>query len=473
MVIAKALEDVQMLSTGIESLDRLLPNIMALNTLFVIAGHPGSGKTTLATSICYNNALNNNRCLYISFQETRDKLYRAVKSLGLDLEVVESTNRFRFLKIPLISSEDMVLEVVDLINKAIYDFKPVIVVVDSITPLLKVLESNAKARSMLQNYFYELPNQINGVVILLAEVPIYMDRIELGDIEFVADSVIILRHKIENNLLVRELEIRKARGSPITIARAPFTIAKDIGVKIYTPIVLEDVPGIKWDKIFKQPCQIFQNAIGSYYGGETIYIEYPYYSKPLRIFLYGLALIVANNAKAIIFSYKVSSKQLIDLIQFLTKRYRVDIDVNEFLNRAEKSNKIRFIALNPSAYSIEELYHIEISEIEKFKPDIAIFLDVETIGFKNAMYSNLLRNQLLFLKKMDILTIRFGLGLEEPDYTSFALADTVMREVLYRDGKSIKRDFYIYKIGREPVVISHEDADECIKECIEVIKKTI
>jgi len=473
MVIAKALEDVQMLSTGIESLDRLLPNIMALNTLFVIAGHPGSGKTTLATSICYNNALNNNRCLYISFQETRDKLYRAVKSLGLDLEVVESTNRFRFLKIPLISSEDMVLEVVDLINKAIYDFKPVIVVVDSITPLLKVLESNAKARSMLQNYFYELPNQINGVVILLAEVPIYMDRIELGDIEFVADSVIILRHKIENNLLVRELEIRKARGSPITIARAPFTIAKDIGVKIYTPIVLEDVPGIKWDKIFKQPCQIFQNAIGSYYGGETIYIEYPYYSKPLRIFLYGLALIVANNAKAIIFSYKVSSKQLIDLIQFLTKRYGVDIDVNEFLNRAEKSNKIRFIALNPSAYSIEELYHIEISEIEKFKPDIAIFLDVETIGFKNAMYSNLLRNQLLFLKKMDILTIRFGLGLEEPDYTSFALADTVMREVLYRDGKSIKRDFYIYKIGREPVVISHEDADECIKECIEVIKKTI
>jgi len=450
-----------------------LPNIMALNTLFVIAGHPGSGKTTLATSICYNNALNNNRCLYISFQETRDKLYRAVKSLGLDLEVVESTNRFRFLKIPLISSEDMVLEVVDLINKAIYDFKPVIVVVDSITPLLKVLESNAKARSMLQNYFYELPNQINGVVILLAEVPIYMDRIELGDIEFVADSVIILRHKIENNLLVRELEIRKARGSPITIARAPFTIAKDIGVKIYTPIVLEDVPGIKWDKIFKQPCQIFQNAIGSYYGGETIYIEYPYYSKPLRIFLYGLALIVANNAKAIIFSYKVSSKQLIDLIQFLTKRYGVDIDVNEFLNRAEKSNKIRFIALNPSAYSIEELYHIEISEIEKFKPDIAIFLDVETIGFKNAMYSNLLRNQLLFLKKMDILTIRFGLGLEEPDYTSFALADTVMREVLYRDGKSIKRDFYIYKIGREPVVISHEDADECIKECIEVIKKTI
>jgi circadian clock protein KaiC len=462
-----------MLSTGIESLDKLLPNIMAFNTLLVIAGHPGSGKTTLATSICYNNALNNNRCLYISFQETRDKLYRVAKNLGLDLEMVESANRFRFLKIPLISSEDMAIEIIDLINKAIYDFKPVMVVIDSITPLLKVLESDVKARSMLQNYFYELPNQINGVVILLAEIPLNMDRIELGDIEFVADSVIILRHKIENNLLVRELEIRKARGSPVTIARAPFTIAKDIGIKIYTPIVLEDVPGIKWDKIFKQPCQIFQNVIGSYYGGEIIYIEYPYYSKPLRIFLYGSALIATNNARAIIFSYKASPKQLIGLFQFLAKRYGADIDFNEYFNMAINLDKTRFIALNPSAYSIEELYHIEITEIEKFKPDIAIFLDVETIKFKDTVYSNLLRNQLLFLKKMGILTIRFGLSLGDSDYTSFALADSIVREVPYRDGKSIKRDFYVYRMGREPVVISHEEADECVKECIEVLKKII
>jgi circadian clock protein KaiC len=367
----------------------------------------------------------------------------------------------------------MVIEIIDLINKAIYDFKPVMVVIDSITPLLKVLESDVKARSMLQNYFYELPNQINGVVILLAEIPLNMDRIELGDIEFVADSVIILRHKIENNLLVRELEIRKARGSPVTIARAPFTIAKDIGIKIYTPIVLEDVPDIKWDKIFKQPCQIFQNVIGPYYGGEIIYIEYPYYSKPLRIFLYGSALIATNNARAIIFSYKASPKQLIGLFQFLAKRYGADIDFNEYFNMAINLDKTRFIALNPSAYSIEELYHIEITEIEKFKPDIAIFLDVETIKFKDTVYSNLLRNQLLFLKKMGILTIRFGLSLGDSDYTSFALADSIVREVLYRDGKSIKRDFYIYRMGREPVVISHEEADECVKECIEVLKKII
>jgi peptide/nickel transport system ATP-binding protein len=32
--------------------------------IFTIAGETGSGKTTLATSICYNNAINNNRCLY-------------------------------------------------------------------------------------------------------------------------------------------------------------------------------------------------------------------------------------------------------------------------------------------------------------------------------------------------------------------------------------------------------------------------
>ncbi|MEM4053836.1 MAG: ATPase domain-containing protein, partial [Ignisphaera sp.] len=178
-----------MLSIGVEALDQLLPNIMASNTLLVIAGHPGSGKTTLAISTCYHNASNNNaKCLYVSLQENKDKLYRVAKKLGMNLEYLESVGRFRFLKIPITSNEDMVLEIIDAINRAVYDFSPLIIVVDSITPLLRAIESNIKARAILQNYFYELPSQVNGVVILVAEVPFYMDRIELGDIEFVADA---------------------------------------------------------------------------------------------------------------------------------------------------------------------------------------------------------------------------------------------------------------------------------------------
>lgn len=459
-----------MISTGIESLDKLLPGMMAPNTLLVIAGHPGSGKTTLATSLCHHNALNNNRCLYISFQEGREKLYRVARNFGMNLEHLESLGRFKFLKIPLISSEDMVVEIIDAINRAVYDFKPLIIVVDSVTPLLRAVESSIKARSILQNYFYELPTQVNGIVVLVAETQFSMKRIELGDIEFVADAVLILRHRIHGNLLIRELEIRKARGSPVTIARLPFSIAEGSGIRIYVPVRLEEVPDVKWDKKFKQPCQALQNAMGDYYGGEIVYVEYPSHTRPLRTSIYSLALIAVNTARTIVFSYRVSPMQLAGVLQRFLAAHGLNIDVERALNTAEEAGMVRIVGLNPSAYSVEELYYRELLEIEKFKPDLALFLDVDVIGYVDRKYFNLLRNQLLYLKKMGVLTVRSGSRHGKPDYMSLALADSIVRSLPYRDGGTIKRDIYVWRLGREPVIVRHEEVDKCIEECINVVK---
>jgi len=56
---------------GVEGLDKLLSGTLRPSTLTVISGHPGSGKTTLTSTICYANALKGRKCLYISFQEDR------------------------------------------------------------------------------------------------------------------------------------------------------------------------------------------------------------------------------------------------------------------------------------------------------------------------------------------------------------------------------------------------------------------
>jgi circadian clock protein KaiC len=76
-------------TTGIPGLDVLLGEIAAPYTL-LIAGHPGAGKTTVATTICYANALRGRKCLYMSFYEDREKYYRFMKHLGIDLEAVEA-----------------------------------------------------------------------------------------------------------------------------------------------------------------------------------------------------------------------------------------------------------------------------------------------------------------------------------------------------------------------------------------------
>lgn len=221
---------------GVEGLDALLKGALADKTLVVIAGHPGSGKTTLASTICYHNALKGHKCLYTSVQEDREKLFRNMRNLGLDLESAEKRGTLRFIHLPLTASGETVSEVfIDVLNKNVEEFGPDLVVIDSVTPLLKPLGPEIKARAVLQNFFAGLAKVINGVVILIAEIPLSEERIELGDIEFVSDAIIVLRHTVVRRLLLRELEIRKARGAPISVAKVVFTITEGLGFRVFAP----------------------------------------------------------------------------------------------------------------------------------------------------------------------------------------------------------------------------------------------
>ena len=75
---------------GIEGLNKFLGNFISPPYNIVIAGHPGSGKTTMASTICYSNALKGRKCLYISLQEDKEKLYEYMSKLGLNLKEAES-----------------------------------------------------------------------------------------------------------------------------------------------------------------------------------------------------------------------------------------------------------------------------------------------------------------------------------------------------------------------------------------------
>ncbi|MEM1816509.1 MAG: ATPase domain-containing protein, partial [Desulfurococcaceae archaeon] len=224
-------------TTGIESLDRLIGAIRAPYTILV-AGHPGAGKTTLASTICYHNALKGRKCLYVTFYEDKDKLYSYMKKLGMPLSEVESKGLMRFLKLPAIHDVD---SVVDVLNKNVIEGFDLIVI-DSITVLLEAVKDHTEKRAWLLNYFYQLPILVNGLLVLVSELPFGEERLGLGSIEFVVDAILILKHRVEDRLLLRLLEIRKARGAPIHVAEVPFTIAEGRGLLVYTQPVLEELP---------------------------------------------------------------------------------------------------------------------------------------------------------------------------------------------------------------------------------------
>jgi circadian clock protein KaiC len=453
-------------TTGIPGLDRLIGEITAPYTI-LIAGHPGAGKTTLATTICYTNALQGKKCLYLTFYEDKEKYYRFMKRLGLDLESVEAKGLYKFIKLPLTLDIELIMSEISKSISEGYD----VIVLDSISVLLEPVMGIAEKRSWLLNYFYQLPILLNGLLVLVAELPFGEEKLGLGSIEFVVDSMIILKHRIEDGYLTRIIEVRKARGAPIHVAETFFSISENLGITVFSPPVLAELPidGRKVEIV----CKHLKEIIGHYHRGFIINIFYP--PEPgagLEALLGVLALTIVNNMKALVVSYTHPSI----IIRENIKNRLVMSGLNS--EKAEKVLEKHMVitALNPFAHSLTQLAARELAIIEQVKPDIVVFYGVHLARNHSGNLTVFLKelfNEAMYLKSKGIMVIRIGSCLVEyPCNAETLLADVTYKfEKVFREDGSIDTKVYVYRRFREPKVVVSNMVNECVKEWIEVIRE--
>ncbi len=455
--------------TGIEELDRLIGKALLPGSFIVVAGHPGAGKTTLASSICYANMLNNKKCLYVSFQEDKEKLYRNLLSVNIDFKKMENKGLLRFLKLPLPAHDEAVEKFLDKMIELIIKNEPKVIIIDSITPLLNTVKDNVKARALLQNFFAEIPKEINGLVVLIAEIPMMEEKIMIGDIEFVADAILILKHRVERNLLVRELEIRKVRGVPINLAKVPIAIIEGKGLVMHAPPILEEIPS-RPKELYEFPCTRLRELLKGIRKGDVIYITFPPDNRRSVIWLFIISFILMNNLKSIIISYKRSSEELKEnLCEYIRSICMYEKEVRELTK-----NMIKLYSINPAGVSIGMGILWELSIIEKEHPDVVIFhsVDLPTRLFEEKEYFTSLMNQLLLLKKKGVIIVR--IGSRDDKYNLHAsLADLVVRIDTVIEKNKPTQLVYIWKVGRDPIILNREDIEYCVSEMMKNISKVI
>jgi circadian clock protein KaiC len=448
---------------GVAELDKLFSFVLKPPSTIVIAGHPGAGKTTLASTICYANALNNSRCLYISLQEDEEKLFANMKRLGIDFYTLKNHGLIKYISIPLYANiEDVVNEINNIISSGEYR----VIVIDSINALLQTSKEDYAKRAWLQNYFYNLPRILNGICILISELSFGEETLKLGAIEFVADAIIILKHKISNGLLIRKIEVRKARSAPLHIAEFPFTILEGRGIKVYVPPLLEKVA--REGPEIDVACSKLRNILGHLHKGMTVYITYPPDARPLIYIPILIGLTVLNNLKTHVISYLYPPETIKILIQKSFSGVDIDYSIIEnILNRF-----FIFNSINPFTYSIDELLMKELSMVLE-SSDIVVFHGVDilqTVAPKE-LYIQPLYNQLNYLKDTGKLVVRIGGMVNEDIYRVNAmLSDVVMRhDIEYRNGSGVYK-LYIWRRGINPNIIQYEEILECRNEIVQKIK---
>lgn len=201
------------ISTGNEQLDGLLDGGFLRNSMILLAGNPGAGKTILSSNFIYSGAIvDEEPRVYACFAETRRRLIQDMKKFGIDFEPLIRRRKIEVLDLS-IGSETEVQSALNQIFESITTLKARRLVVDSVSAMAMGLETEFEKRHLIR-LLYRLIIKTGCTTLAITDIPWNSDRIGESIEEFVADGIILMEHRYdEAGNLTRRLRITKMRGT--------------------------------------------------------------------------------------------------------------------------------------------------------------------------------------------------------------------------------------------------------------------
>ncbi|MFQ6134781.1 MAG: ATPase domain-containing protein, partial [Nitrososphaerales archaeon] len=200
-------------ATGIHGFDEVIEGGFPKGSLILLAGAPGTGKTSFASRfVCYGATDAGDNPIYVSFTESREQfIENQMKHFGHDCKCL-AEERCRFLDFTAVKKEGVPL-ILEEILKAVRDSKAKRLVIDSFSAMTQALEEKIETRIIVHTVLSKIVRQMGCTTLLIMEVPTGTDSIGEGVEEFVADGVIILRRGEMDGRLIRDIEISKMRDT--------------------------------------------------------------------------------------------------------------------------------------------------------------------------------------------------------------------------------------------------------------------
>ena len=236
-----SLEKIKRVKTGVEGLDKLLEGGLPKNSITLISGPPGGGKSILCFQFLYEGIKNGEKCLFLTLDKQVEGLLVQAKILGFDFQPAIEKTLMKFLYLNI--NKKFVYEAMtNEILSGQYDR----IVLDSITPLsempifIRNTEDNSLDINMVNTedlpeganlptrrlhlrYIMSALESSKSTAIITSELPVGSSLLSRDGIsEFLADGVITL--SLDPTMDRRKLSIMKMRNTKHTLKPQDITI---------------------------------------------------------------------------------------------------------------------------------------------------------------------------------------------------------------------------------------------------------
>ncbi len=389
--------------TGISGFDEITRGGVPAGRPTLICGSAGAGKTLFAMEFLVRGITQfDEPGVFISFEETDDELATNVASLGFDLKDLIDQKKLVLDYVFIERSEIEETGEYDLeglflrLGHAIDSIGAKRVVLDTLEALFAALPNEAIIRAELRRLFRWLKEKGVTAVITCERGEGTLTRYGLE--EYVADCVILLDNRVENQISTRRMRIIKYRGTSHGTNEYPFLIdGNGFSVLPITSIGLTHKASTEYVSTGVPRLDRMLNDKG-FYRGSSVLVSGRAGTGKSTIGAHFIEAACLRGERALFFAFEESQDQIIRNMR------SIGIDLQRFV----KKDSLRFHNARPSTFGLEVHLALIHKLISEFEPSVVVVDPVTNfLAIGDSMETKSMLTRLIDFLKMKQITAIF------------------------------------------------------------------
>jgi circadian clock protein KaiC len=353
--------------TGIQGLDEISGGGLPKGRTTLVCGDAGSGKTLLATSFLVHGAEQfDEPGVLMTFEENGDEVASDVASLGFDLPGLMDAGKLVVDFVRVERSEIEETGEYDLeglfvrLDHAISSIGAKRVVLDTIESLFSGLSNASILRAELRRLFRWLKDK--GVTTMVTGERGEGTLTRQGLEEYVSDAVILLDHRVVEQVSTRRLRIVKYRGSHHGTNEYPFLIDRQ-GLSVL-PVTSLGLTHVASNERMSSGVAALDSMLGGkgYFRGSTVLISGTAGTGKTSLAAHFTDAACRRGERVLYFLFEESPQQL------LRNMLSIGIDLRPWVDKG----LLEFQADRPSRAGLESHLVSMYQHVREFKPSATV-----------------------------------------------------------------------------------------------------